>query len=74
VTNAVDSVTGTEVAVSVTQTLLACSGGAQTGWCWVEPKPHGNTLRDVQHLNDDVFVAAGGGQSNLILRTTTGGQ
>jgi hypothetical protein len=74
VTNAVDSVTGTEVAVSVTQTLLACSGGAQTGWCWVEPKPHGNILRDVQHLNDDVFVAAGGGQSNLILRTTTGGQ
>jgi photosystem II stability/assembly factor-like uncharacterized protein len=71
VTNAVDSVTSTEVAVSVTQTLLACSGGAQAGWCWVEPKPHGNTLRDVQHLGDDVFVAAGVG--GTFMRSTDGG-
>ncbi len=71
VTNAVGSVTSIEAAVSVTQTLLACSGGAQAGWCWVEPKPHGNTLRDVQHLGDDVFVAAGGG--GTFMRSTDGG-
>lgn len=71
VTNSVASVTSTAVAVSVTQTLLACSGGAQAGWCWVEPKPHGNPVRDVQYLGGDVFVAAGGG--GTFMRSTDAG-
>jgi photosystem II stability/assembly factor-like uncharacterized protein len=71
VTNAVASVTSTDAAVSVTQTLLACSGGAQAGWCWIEPKPHGNTLRAVQYLGADVFVAAGGG--GVFMRSADGG-
>lgn len=71
VTNSVASVTSSAVAVSVTQTLLACSGGAQAGWCWVEPKPHGNPVRDVQYLGGDVFVAAGGG--GTFMRSTDAG-
>ncbi|WP_417538942.1 YCF48-related protein [Marinobacter sp.] len=71
VTNPVNSVTSSDAVITVTQTLLACSGGAQAGWCWIEPKPHGNTLRDVEYLGADVFVAAGGG--GVFMRSTDGG-
>ncbi|RBW52111.1 YCF48-related protein [Marinobacter sp. F3R11] len=71
VSNSVASVTSSDAEVTVTQTLLACSGGAQAGWCWIEPKPHGNTMHDVQYLGADVFVAAGEG--GVFMRSTDGG-
>ena len=71
VTNAVGGATSNDATLTVTQTLLACSGGSQSGWCWINPKPQGNTLRDVQHLDGDTFVAVGG--AGTLMRSTDNG-
>lgn len=48
-----------------------CTGASQTGWCWQQPKPTGQTLSDYFFLDSNTAWAVGEG--GAILKTTDGG-
>jgi photosystem II stability/assembly factor-like uncharacterized protein len=50
---------------------LACSGPAQSGWCWQRPQPWGNRVNDVRFVDARNGWAVG--EAGLVLKTTDGG-
>ena len=50
---------------------LACTGLADTGWCWQQPKPSGNGQTDIYFL--DAKTAWSVGDLGEILKTSDGG-
>ena len=50
---------------------LACSGPAQSGWCWQRPLPWGNRVNDVRFIDARNGWAVG--DAGLVLKTTDGG-
>ncbi len=50
---------------------LACSGPAQSGWCWQRPQPWGNRINDVRFVDARNGWAVG--EAGLVLKTTDGG-
>ncbi|MBT9491962.1 MAG: PKD domain-containing protein [Paucibacter sp.] len=49
---------------------LACTGAADTGWCWQSPKPSGNERADIFFL--DAQTAWSVGANGEVLKTTDG--
>lgn len=49
----------------------ACSGPAQSGWCWQRPLPQGNNIQDYDFVDDLRGWAVGDG--GVILATVNGG-
>jgi photosystem II stability/assembly factor-like uncharacterized protein len=50
---------------------LECSGAANTGWCWQNPRPTGNRVNAVFFLNGTIGWRAG--ENGEIFKTTDGG-
>jgi photosystem II stability/assembly factor-like uncharacterized protein len=63
------------VSVSVTNLAnvkgLICSGAANTGWCWQQPRPTGNTRNDLAVINSSTAISIG--DNGEIFRTTDAG-
>jgi photosystem II stability/assembly factor-like uncharacterized protein len=54
--------------------IIFCAGGllAQENWMWQSSKPQGNVLYNVEILNKNTIVAAGG--SGTVIRSIDGGE
>ena len=52
--------------------LLQFNTLAQDGWFWQNPLPQGNTLNDVQAINENLIIAAG--QGGTIIKSTNAGE
>lgn len=63
------------VSVSVTNLAnvkgLVCSGAANTGWCWQQPRPTGNGRNDLAVINSSTAISIG--DNGEIFRTTDAG-
>jgi photosystem II stability/assembly factor-like uncharacterized protein len=75
VTNEAGSSRETRTKLSVTNIAnvrgLECSGPANTGWCWQNPKPTGNWIRTVFFVN--ASIGWRGGEGGDIFKTTDSG-
>jgi photosystem II stability/assembly factor-like uncharacterized protein len=75
VTNEAGSSRETRTKLSITNIAnvrgLECSGSANTGWCWQNPRPTGNHVNTVYFLN--ATTGWRGGENGEIFKTTDGG-